>query len=200
MKIAKRTPTQLLVKDYPIKAWGLGGICCGVGLYSFWPKGTVEGVLMSPDSLGVGLAVSSLLLGVGLFLLLRSRVLGCCFDQDTGALTLTHRSLLKTEVATFPLADIIKVKLETAQLGRQPHPPLEPTPPKSPTIAYRVVLILASNQPLPLTNQYSEDREGQRKVAQAIAEFLNIEADLPPAFSDLIKSIGNAIQSFLRDR
>jgi hypothetical protein len=200
MKIAKRTPTQLLVRNYPTRAWGLGAICCLIGLYSFWGGGVIEAEIMQPTSIGVRFAASALF-GVGLVTLLRSRVLGYCFDQETGALTLTHRSLLKTDVATFPLGDIVKVKLETAQLKGQTLLAREPAnSSKLPAIAYRVVLILASNQPLPLTTQYSEDREGQRRVAQEIAEFLNIEADLPPAFSDLLKSLGNAIRTFLSDR
>ncbi|HHP7243512.1 MAG TPA: hypothetical protein ACFE0H_02370, partial [Elainellaceae cyanobacterium] len=54
----------------------------------------------------------------------------------------------------------------------------------------RIELVYPDNIIKPLTTSYSSDAT-QRKVAIAIAQFLNIEAHVPPTLSEAFKTASN---------
>lgn len=201
MKIAKRTSTHLQIRDVPLETWIFGSVFMMLGTYiitSGFIYGTSE-LAISTTANGI---FGGLFLLIGLMIMRRGCLLRCDFDKTAGMLTMTHRGVLRTNCERLRLKDITKVKLEQPLKSIAGNTPtnrlVEAEVMEVPAPAYRIVLVLEAEQQLPLTHRYYENREHQKILAESIAEFLDVEAEIPPGLGDLLKSFWGGIKSYFQ--
>ncbi|MGP1386182.1 MAG: hypothetical protein ACTS2F_21665 [Thainema sp.] len=201
MKIAKRTSTHLQIRDVPLETWIFGSVFAVLGTYII-----TSGFIYGTSELAISTAANGffggLFLLVGLMILRRGCLLRCDFDKATGTLTMINRGVLRTNCERLRLKDITKVKLEqplkSITGNSSTNGLVENEVVEVPAPAYRIVLVLDERQQLPLTSRYYENREHQKLLAESIAEFLDVEAEIPPGLGDLLKSFWGGIKSYFQ--
>ena len=83
------------------------------------------------------------------------------FNKASGLLTVTHTSLFNVSQQEYPLHDIKGVTIDTSYSGRSG--------------TYRVVLLMAGGNRLPMTTFLSSGLKDKQLDAAAIMEFLNLK-------------------------
>lgn len=170
MHIAKRTSNQLIVQKYPKFCWAVAGsfsVFCLFTLIAPLFEVSAENDLQTV--LGA--------FGIAMIALACAELRTFEFDRDRQHLRIQQCWIWRQRAVDYPLTTLVAVRLSSKAVYAEEYR----------TIASRIELVYPDNTIKPLTASYSSDAT-QRKVAIAIAELLNVEAQVPP-------TVGEALQT-----
>ena len=153
MKIVEQTPTKLVLRKFP---WFMA--CFAI----FWLVFCISGMLLT----GQNIILILFLLVVIVFLVFLAtisslfEIVPCTFDKSFSRMILKRQTLLKTKLIERSIEAISGIKLEVMS-GENLD-------------AYRVSIMFASGECVPLTSVYSSGLRDKEKTAKDIATFLNV--------------------------
>jgi len=151
MKIVEQTPTKLVLRKFP---WFMA--CFAIS----WLVLTISGLLLTGQNIILILSVIIIFL---VFLAAISRlfeIVTCTFDKSLSSMILKRQTPLKTKLIERSIEAISGIKLEVMS-GENSD-------------VYRVIIMFASGECVPLTSVYSSGLRDKEKTAKDIATFLNI--------------------------
>jgi len=161
MRVALRTPTDLIVRDSATTLRSFGAFIAALALFVVW-------VGLHGDSRGriggVPLAIGVLLLCGGVALLLLPARKTFSFSKTERTLVIVSKGLARMQVQTHKLRDIADVVLEESR-SREDGP------------TYRVALTLADQRRVPWTSYYTSGYAAKRAVVEQVREFLGFAPD-----------------------
>jgi crotonobetainyl-CoA:carnitine CoA-transferase CaiB-like acyl-CoA transferase len=161
VRVLEHTASRLVLRERPWLAWLVGGLlaAAGAGVALLGGEPTFGGLFVA-----VGLVAG----------LVGGRTITCTFDTATGQLTRESVGPLGHATVQCPLADVRAVRVVRGLSRSQ---------------TYRVELVLADAEFLPLTTSYSSGKGQQEAIARLVRAFLGLpevgELDLP-GLGDLV--------------
>lgn len=170
MHITKLTSNQLIVKRYPKFCWTAIGFL-GIG-----------GVVILMSSL-FGLSAEDSpqtalwMIGIAGIVLMFAELRIYEFDRDRQQLRIRRCWVLRERTVDYPLDSVVAVRLSSMSVSAAGYS----------GSGSRIELVYPQSIIKPLTSSYSSDAT-QRQVAIAIAEWLNVEALVPPTLGDAFQA------------
>jgi hypothetical protein len=149
--MATQDPDHLMIREYPILMWLIGGGLLLVGAYGLSQSdGRIPGVIM---------------MVVGAALALLARITTITIDRRQGMLALHKQAVLGRSLKEIPIRDITAVSVETttSQSRRGGR-----------STVHRVVFTLTSGENVPMHGYYSSGYSGKARRARQLAEFLGV--------------------------
>ena len=143
-------PNRLVISNRPVFGWIFGGIFIAAGFFMLLNE---AGIIMSLIFGGIGLLVV-LVGGLGSQLVL---------DRNEGSAQLTRYTIGGKQVSEYLLSEI-----STAEVARSGSSNIR----RSGSTTYRIELLLANGERLPLTNYYTSGSMSKQLQADKIRSFL----------------------------
>jgi hypothetical protein len=150
---------RLVIRDYPAALWAAGAafLVAGVAL-AIQPKGLVPGIVT-----GV----------VGALIAFLPTVLTVSADRQRGVVTVRHRSLFQASAKEYPFRDIASVEVDGSVSIEN----------RRRRASYRLLLVLASGDRVPLRSYYSGGYNRKARTASQLSQYLGLpDAGSRPVF------------------
>ena len=171
MHISKRTSNQLIVRTYPKFCWTAAGFLTAFGLFTLIAPFFGVSAEGSPQT-------ALWAIGIAIVVLAFAELRIFEFDRDRQQLRIQRCWIWRQRVVDYPLTSLIAVRLSSKVVSAEGYS----------GVASRIELVYPDNAIKPLTTVYSSD-ETQRNVAIAIAELLNVEAQVPPTAREALQTV-----------
>jgi hypothetical protein len=162
MHIARQDLRQMVVRIYPSISWTMAVIFVAIALIALF-------------SHEIGFAL--LFIGFALLLNIMAEIKTYVFDRDRQQLTIHRWRYWRKRKDEYALNRLAAVALAYSRSS------------DGDSNVSRIELVYDSGQVLPLTNYYSSTEK--RNITIAIANFLNVEARVPPSLGEVVKEAFN---------